>query len=233
MSAGRPGGRVVGLLVAAGGGERLGAGQPKAFVDLAGEPLLVHAARALARSGAVDDLVVVVRAGDEARARRALVAAALDVRRVCAGGATRQESVALGLRQLEPGDAVVAVHDAARPLASPDLVARTVAALLPPLEAVAPGVQVADTLKLTAADGRVLRTVERDGLRAVQTPQVFARATLEHAHASATAAATDDLALVEAAGGRAALVPGERRNLKVTYPEDLALAEALLAGARS
>lgn len=231
MSAGgSAGARAVGLVVAAGDGQRLAAGVPKAFVELAGAPLLVHAARALASSGAVDGLVVVVAAGEEARAQRVLAAAGVPARRVCAGGSSRQASVARGLAHLDPADTVVAVHDAARPLATPALVARVVAALVPPVVAVAPGLGLTDTVKLVDRDGaRVLRTLDRGELRAVQTPQVFARATLERAHAGADATATDDLALVEAAGGEVRLVEGERRNLKITYPEDLVFAEAVLA----
>ncbi len=216
------------VLVAAGTGERLGRGVPKAFVELAGVPLLVHAARALLAAAAVDDVVVVTGDADRARAADLLGAAGLPALAVCAGGSTRTDSVRLGLDACPAGTTVVAVHDAARPLVTPALIDRTVAALGDPWAAVAPGLPIVDTLKLVDPAGGVLRTVDRAGLWAVQTPQVFARATLVAAHASPAPAVTDDLALVEARGGRVRLVPGERRNLKVTYPEDLDLAEALL-----
>jgi len=215
--------------VAAGTGERLGRGTAKAFVELAAEPLLVHAARALLASARIDDLVVVAASADCARAAELLALAGLPGATVCAGGATRQDSVGLGLAACPPGTEVVAVHDAARPLVTPALVDRTVAALAEPWAAVAPGLPVVDTLKLTDARGGVVRTVDRHLLWAVQTPQVFARTTLAAAHRGAAGGATDDLALVEAAGGRVRLVLGERRNAKVTYPEDLHLAEAVLA----
>jgi 2-C-methyl-D-erythritol 4-phosphate cytidylyltransferase len=174
--------------------------------------------------------VVVAAAPDCERAAAALAEAGLPAVTVCAGGPTRQESVALGLTACPAGTVVVAVHDAARPLVSPALVDATVAALTPPWAAVAPALAVVDTLKLVdGGSGEVRRTVDRRDLWAVQTPQVFARDTLERAHRAAAAAVTDDLALVEAAGGRVRLVEGERRNFKITFPDDLVVAEALLA----
>lgn len=229
------------VVVAAGSGERFGGGEAKAFLLLAGEPLLVHAVRALVDSAAIDVVVVVVGAAATARATEVLDGAGLAVARVTAGGASREESVRHGLEACPPATAVVAVHDAARPLASPGLVARTVGALGDGWVAVAPGLPVVDTLKLVD-DERVVRTVDRRHLWTVQTPQVFSAGTLRQVHGrlpeagaapAGRAAVTDDLALVERAGGRVRLIAGERRNLKITYPEDLALAEALLAGGRA
>jgi 2-C-methyl-D-erythritol 4-phosphate cytidylyltransferase len=116
-------------------------------------------------------------------------------------------------------------------LVTPALVARTVQALTEPWAAVAPALPVVDTLKLADTEGRVVRTVERRGLWAVQTPQVFPRDVLVRAHARVDQAegATDDLVLVERAGGRVRLIEGERLNLKVTYPDDLELVAAVLA----
>ena len=223
---------VAAVVVAAGSGERLGAGRPKALVPLAGEPMVVHAVRALWSAATVDD-VVVVAGGEHCEEIAALLAAAgLDVAAVCAGGGTRQESVDRGLAACPRDADVVAVHDAARPLVSPALVDATVRALVDSWAAVAPGLPVVDTLKLVdpAQSDRVVRTQDRRHLWAVQTPQVFARGTLQQVHARLRGTAvTDDLGLVEAAGGRVRLVPGERANFKVTYPEDLVLAEALFA----
>ncbi|MBA2529762.1 MAG: 2-C-methyl-D-erythritol 4-phosphate cytidylyltransferase [Euzebyales bacterium] len=223
------------IVVAAGSGERLAVGSPKALVALAGQPLLVHSLRALATCQTVTDVVVVL--PPEAnfdRVAEQLRAAGVPPAALCPGGATRQESVSRGLECCPSGTQVVAVHDAARPLVSPRLIDRTVAALQPPWDAVAPGLPVTETLKLVDATRQgVLRTVDRRGLWTVQTPQVFGRITLERVHArvaTAAEAATDDLSLVERAGGRVRLIEGERRNFKITYPEDLALAEALLAG---
>jgi 2-C-methyl-D-erythritol 4-phosphate cytidylyltransferase len=218
------------ILVGAGSGERLGVG-PKAFVPLAGEPLLRHAARHVLASGAVDALVVVVGLDDVERAHDVvadLVGGDISLA-VCAGGETRADSVDRGLSSLPDGTRIVAVHDAARALVSPDLFARTIAAFEQPWDAVAPSLPVVDTLKLVDGE-RVVHTVDRRDLHGVQTPQVFERVTLERLHARHDAReATDDLRLVEQAGGRVRLIEGERRNLKITYPEDLAIAEALLA----
>jgi 2-C-methyl-D-erythritol 4-phosphate cytidylyltransferase len=220
------------VIVAAGSGERLGAGVPKALVPLAGEPLLIHAVRAFAAVEAVKTIVIVAGLDHLDAVRAALPADLADrVDACCAGGRTRAESVDRGLQSLPAGADVVAVHDAARPLVSSELIARAVAALEPGWDAVAPAMPVVDTLKL--ADGeRVVRTVDRRGLFGVQTPQVFGRITIERLHADhdpAAAEATDDLVLVEEAGGQVRLIPGELTNLKVTYPDDLRLAEALLA----
>lgn len=227
-------GSTVGLIVAAGTGERFGGDGPKGFATLAGEPLLVHAVRTFLACAAIDTVVLVVGPDSLGVATAALDLAGLEVGAVVAGGASRQESVRRGLDAC-PDARVVAVHDAARPLVSGDLVARTVAALVEPWAAVAPGLPVVDTMKLVregAATGGVVRTVDRAGLWSVQTPQVFPMRTLAQVHAGAAGGVTDDLMLVERAGGSVRLIPGDRRNFKVTYPEDLVIAEALLAAQR-
>lgn len=187
--------------------------------------MVAHAVAAFAAAGVIDRIVVVMPPGHTH-------VTLTDVTTV-AGGATRQESVSAGLDACGEDVRVVAVHDAARPLISTRLVERVVAALEPPWDAVAPGLAVVDTLKVVDANRQaVLRTVDRDGLWSVQTPQVSSRATLERVHArmlSSEDVATDDLSLIERAGGRVRLIPGERRNFKITHPEDLALAERLLA----
>lgn len=225
------------VIVAAGSGERLRAGMPKAFVNLAGEPMLAHVVRAFLGCDAVTDVVCVVGAEHVERARRLLGRAGLEVTAVTAGGGSRQESVSQGLAACPSTARVVAVHDAARPLVTSALVGRVLAALTAPWDAVAPALPVVDTLKLLDhTRQRVLRTVDRQGLWSVQTPQVLSRVTLERIHArvaSAADAATDDLSLVERAGGRVRLIEGDRRNLKITYPQDLALAELILAGQRT
>lgn len=215
------------VLVAAGAGERLAAGAPKGFVVLGGEVLLVHAARALRDAGCFDVLVVVVPEGREADAAVLLRDAEVPAE-VCAGGRTRQESVAKGLARCDQD--VIAVHDAARALVSVELVRATVQALTPDWDAAAPAERLVDTVKrVDPEDGRVVETVNRAVLRAVQTPQVFRRELLLRLHGEAHGSdATDDLLLVEQAGGRVRLVEGERRNLKITTGEDLLFAEALL-----
>jgi 2-C-methyl-D-erythritol 4-phosphate cytidylyltransferase len=220
-----PAARTVGaVVVAAGSGTRLAAGRPKAFVELAGVSLLEHAVSRV-RDGGAADVVAVVPAELVTEAGRLLG----DAARVVAGGEQRQDSVAAGLRALPPDVQVVLVHDAARCLAPAALVARVAAAVGPHAPAVVPGLPVVDTLKEVDGAEHVVGTVDRDRLRRVQTPQGFDRTVLEQAHAAAgDSAATDDAALVERLGLAVVLVRGDELALKVTTPEDLALAEWLL-----
>lgn len=219
---------VAAVVVGAGSGERLGAPRPKAFVQLAGTPLLVHAVRACAASPRVGAVVAVVGGADLDQARALLDEAGLGATLVCAGGATRQESVLRGLEGCPSGLGLVAIHDAARPLSTPDLLDRVVAVLTEDWDAVAPAVPLADTIKRVDGE-RVVETVDRTLLRAVQTPQVFRREWILRAHAACAGEdLPDDLAVAERAGGRVRLVPGETRNLKITYPDDLRLAAVLL-----
>jgi 2-C-methyl-D-erythritol 4-phosphate cytidylyltransferase len=230
------------IVPAAGRGERLGPGSPKALRPLGGVPLLVHAVRALARARSVD-LVVVAAPPDDVDGvvsllRDQVVGAEV---RVVAGGATRQESVGLALRQLPEDADVVLVHDAARPLVPPDLVDAVAAAVRAGADAVVPGVPVADTVKrVPTGDNLVLETLDRGELRAIQTPQGFRRTVLEAAHEAAheaaatrSADATDDAGLVERIGGAVRVVPGAEEAFKVTRPLDLVLAEAVLARRRA
>ena len=212
------------LLPAAGRGERLGPGAPKALRDLAGEPLLVHAVRGLRAAPSVGPVVVAATASDVGVVASLL--AAYDVR-VVAGGAERQQSVALALAALPDDVDLVLVHDAARALTPPSLVEAVVAALRAGAGAVVPVVPVADTVKQVDGD-LVLRTVDRGSLRAAQTPQGFRRDVLVRAHADVGHSVTDDAGLVEALGLPVVTVPGSPEAFKVTRPLDLLLAEALL-----
>jgi 2-C-methyl-D-erythritol 4-phosphate cytidylyltransferase len=202
------------IVVAAGGGSRFGA--PKQFARLGAATVLDRAVGiALV---ACTGVVVVLPNGSEW--------APPDGVRTTAGGATRSASVRAGLA-LVPADVdVVVVHDAARPLASPDLFARVVAAVRAGADAAVPAIPVADTLK-RVREHTVVETVPRDDLVTVQTPQAFTRVALERAHAG-DGVGTDDAALVEAAGGTVVVVEGEARNLKLTRADDLALAQALM-----
>ena len=219
---------VVGVLVpAAGRGERLGPGAPKALRDLAGEPLLVHAVRGLRAAPSVGPVVVAAPAA-EVEAVAALLAA-FDVV-VVAGGAERTASVALALAALPAGVEHVLVHDAARALTPVAVVEAVVAALRAGAPAVVPVLPVADTVKQVEGD-RVVATVDRSALRAVQTPQGFARGVLERAHAEhGREGATDDAGMVERLGVPVVTVPGSDEAFKVTRPLDLLLAEAVLSG---
>jgi len=210
------------LLVAAGSGERLGADRPKAFVVVAGRPMVQWSLDAL-RAGGVDDVVAAVPPGYE-------VAGATCV----PGGATRSESVRNALRAA-PADAdAIVVHDAARPLVEPALFRAALAALASADGAVA-AAPVADTIKQAGPDGMVERTLDRSRLWAVQTPQAFRREALERALAAGDellAQATDDAWLLERAGGRVAIVEAPASNFKVTTPHDLEVAELLLSARR-
>jgi 2-C-methyl-D-erythritol 4-phosphate cytidylyltransferase len=213
----------VALLVAAGRGERLGSAGPKAFVVLAGRPMLEWSVAALRAVPAVERIVVALPPGAEAPAGTVGVA----------GGAERSHSVRNALAACPAGDPVL-VHDAARPLVTPGLVERCLDALADADAAIA-AAPVTDTVKEAGADGVVASTLDRSRLWAVQTPQVFRRAALEAVLAqpdAVLAAATDDASLVEAAGGRVRVVAAPRENLKVTTPLDLRVAELLLAERR-
>jgi 2-C-methyl-D-erythritol 4-phosphate cytidylyltransferase len=209
----------VALLVAAGSGERLGAGRPKAFVVLAGRPMIEWSLDAL-RAAGVEDVVVALPPGE----------AAPDGCAGVPGGATRSASVRAALAAAPMGEAVV-VHDAARPLVTPDLFARTLAALDGADCAIA-AARVTDTIKQAGADGRVTATLDRSWLWAIQTPQAFRRDALARAldvGDDVLAAATDDAWLIERAGGTVRVVESSPANLKVTTPHDLRVAELLLS----
>lgn len=230
-------GRTAALVPAAGRGERLGPGTPKALRLLGGQPLLVHAVHALSDSRVVD-LVVVAAPAEQVEEVRALLGQqeyAADVH-VVSGGDTRQESVARALLALPPEFDVVLVHDAARPLVPAELVAAVTAAVRSGHPAVVPGMPVTDTIKAVDAAGDVIGTVDRAPLRGIQTPQGFDRSVLQAAHARVDldeTPATDDAGLVEAQGTRVHVIPGHEEAFKVTRPIDLVLAEAVLARRRA
>jgi 2-C-methyl-D-erythritol 4-phosphate cytidylyltransferase len=216
----------VALIVAAGRGERLGTGWPKALVTLAGRPLLEWSVASLRAVPAVEQIVIALPEGHLPAAPPGTLGVA--------GGRVRSDSVKRALLAAPGGDPVI-VHDAARPLASPELFARALDELeRSGADAVIAAQPVTETIKEIHDDGRtVTATLERHRLWAVQTPQVFRRAALERALLAASddhlAAATDDAWLIERSGGTVRVVPGEPGNLKVTTPIDLRVAEMLLA----
>lgn len=224
------------LIPAAGRGARFstdsgGDGGNKVFTPLWGEPLLRRTVRAFAGHDGVDGIVVVTGASDIARCRETL--AGLDkVMAIVVGGATRQASVGIGLFALGAApDDLILVHDGARPLISADTIDRCIQGARENGSAVA-ALPVHDTLKRIGGTQIVRETVDREGLWAVQTPQAFRSQTLlnAHVHASATGfTGTDEASLVEHLGEVPIhLVPGEPSNIKVTRPEDLSMADALL-----
>ncbi len=216
------------VLAAAGRGERLALDRPKAFAQLAGRPLLAESLERLEASPWVDALVVV--APPEWEEPVILLAEELGCGKVVAavaGGASRTDSVRIGVAEVPDDAAVVLVHDAARPLLPEEVVGRVVEALNEGWDGAVPGLPLADTIKRVRG-GAVEETLARDELVAVQTPQGFVASVLREAIAG-SGDATDCSALVEARGGRVKVVAGDPRLLKVTTPEDLALVERRLA----
>lgn len=218
-------------MVAAGSGVRLGAGLPKALVELDGTPLVLRSLAALA-AGGVERAVVAVPAA-HVDAFEALLPASPMPAVAVVGGERRQDSVRAGLDALrpEPPGAVVLVHDAARALVPAAVVQAVVEAVLAGADAVVPVLPITDSIRLVDGDGS--RIVDRASLRAVQTPQGFRLGRLADAHAHLVAdglEVTDDAAAVEALGGTVTLVPGHRDALKVTEPVDLLIAAQVLEG---
>jgi 2-C-methyl-D-erythritol 4-phosphate cytidylyltransferase len=217
------------VLAAAGRGDRLGADRPKAFVRLGRRVLLAESLERLDSSEWIDSIVIAVPAGWEEPA--SLLADELGCAKVSlavAGGETRSESVRLALAEVPDDAAVVAVHDAARPLVGDDVIGRVVGALNEGFDGAVPVLPIVDTVKRVDGD-RVVETLDRSQLRTVQTPQAFVASVLRAALAGDVSSASDCASLVEAQGGRVKAVPGDARLVKVTEREDLDRVAALLA----
>jgi 2-C-methyl-D-erythritol 4-phosphate cytidylyltransferase len=216
------------VLAAAGSGERLGADRPKAFVRLGDLPLLAPSLERLDASDWVDAIVVAAPPGWEEPA--ILLAEELGCSKVSScisGGETRGESVRLGLAEVPQEAAVVLVHDAARPLVEDSVIERLLTALNEGWDGAVPALPVADTIKRVEGD-RVVETLDRNELRAVQTPQGFVADVLRQAFEGDVTKASDCASLVEARGGRVKVVPGDPRLIKITDPADLERVAALL-----
>lgn len=231
MSASSP--DVGAIVVAAGSSTRMGdpstgSGQAtdKLFVSMAGRPLLAHVLAPVQECPLIHRIVLVVSSDNLQRGRDLVAQHGLDkVSAVCQGGPRRQDSVRLGLEALGLCDWVL-VHDGARLLIEP-VISEGLAAARETGAAV-PAVPIADTVKMASPDGAIASTVDRSRLWAAQTPQVFRYDLLMRAHREVTADVTDDAAMAEALGLPVKLYPGSPLNIKVTKPEDLRLAEALL-----
>jgi 2-C-methyl-D-erythritol 4-phosphate cytidylyltransferase len=224
--------RCFALLPCAGSGVRAGTAQPKQYQPVAGVPMVRHTLAAFARVPRIARVLVVVAPGDTTLAARD---AAYSI--AACGGPTRAESVFNGLaalRQLGAGaDDWVLVHDAARCLITPALIDALIDACLPDAVGGLLALPLPDTLKAAGADGRVQATIDRSGKWLAQTPQMarigLLQAALAAHAANGFAGITDEASALEAAGHRPLLVRGSAQNLKVTWPEDFALAEAVLS----
>ncbi|CAN2170969.1 IspD 4-diphosphocytidyl-2-methyl-D-erithritol synthase [Candidatus Nanopelagicaceae bacterium] len=217
---------IAAIIAAAGSGERFGAPIPKALIHLGDKTLLAHAIANLAP--VVDQIVVTAPAGYEAQIKE-ITGEGITV---VTGGATRSESVRLGLAAVSADTQFVLVHDAARSLASTALAQSVIGALRAGDVAVIPGLPEVDTVKVVDASGYVTSTPDRSGLRKVQTPQGFSYSVLTAAHA-VLQDATDDAVLVANAGHKVRIIDGEERALKITTPSDLATAMTFIGDAQS
>jgi 2-C-methyl-D-erythritol 4-phosphate cytidylyltransferase len=222
------------IIVAAGSGTRLGHPQPKAFVQVGAQPMLYYSLRTIRDVTAITEVIVTLPPGKEQDAALSVKRAGLRIPvKMITGGAERQDSVRIALAMVTAENSVVVIHDAARPFAAAEVFDACIAAAARSGGAIA-AIPVADTLK-ESAQGLVSATRPREGLFAAQTPQAFRRDLLIEAHAAGSARpmiATDDAFLVERLGTQVKFVAGSSLNFKITTPEDLRLARALIAADR-
>jgi 2-C-methyl-D-erythritol 4-phosphate cytidylyltransferase len=222
------------LIPAAGSGSRMGAEQPKQYLPLAGRPLLYHALRNLCLHPAIERVFVVLAQDDAYFAQHDWTTFGARLMPLYCGGETRAASVFNGLLAVRDGigaDDWVLVHDAVRPCLALEIIERLIETVRNEPTGGLLALPVVDTMKRGDADGYVVRTESRENLWHAQTPQMFRyRLLLEALRAIDPAAATDEARAIEQLGLRPRLVMGDSRNLKVTYPQDIALAETLLRG---
>ena len=223
---GAPGHKVGAIIVAAGGSRRM-AGVDKIFAPLKGRPLVSYCLEALHGTPEVDEIVLVLSSRNIEQGQRLVREYGWSkVVEVCEGGQRRRDSVAVGLAGLLDSGWIV-VHDGARPFVTAGLVSRGLAEATDTGAAVA-GVPVSDTIKLADGERFVKETLRRDDLWAIQTPQVFRRELLAEAHETLAGEFTDDAAMVERMGSKVRIYSGSIDNIKVTTPDDMRIAEALL-----
>jgi len=220
------------IIPAAGQGKRMGAGYNKQFLSLMGQPILAHTVRLFEESSFVSEIVIVGAESDLLVIKELVYHYKFDkVVAITQGGAQRQDSVRAGVQALSPTIQRVVVHDGARPLLTLQAFHRFIGET-EDFSAAIMGIQLKDTVKWVDIAGKVLETPPRERLRAIQTPQIFDRGILEEAHYQAASEryyGTDDAALLEWMGYPVQMVDGSQENIKVTTPEDLWLAERILA----
>lgn len=221
---------VIAVVPAAGVGKRFGNGTNKPFETLGGKPLMLWAIESLGSLPEVSEIIPVIKEDHMESAAELFERYGIQkVKRIAPGGGERQESVFHGLSLIEDGNSIVLVHDGVRPLIEPHIV-RFALRELKDCDGVVVGVPVKDTIK-EVMDGMVSRTLSRDFLWAVQTPQIFRYEAIRQAHEKASAdsfSSTDDSALVERYGGKVKMIMGSYTNIKVTTPGDLLMAEQFL-----
>jgi 2-C-methyl-D-erythritol 4-phosphate cytidylyltransferase len=216
------------IIVAAGSSERMGF--DKLFALVSGKPVIAHTIAAFERTDCVDEIILVGRADGLGELGK-IIGQPTKVKQVVEGGAERSDSVRAGLEHLNPESDFVAVHDAARPLVTPEKITRVFEVCRTSGGAASLAEPINDTLKRADADLVVKEPVDRNGVYAMQTPQVFARKLLEEAYrliAKKNVSVTDEVSAVELLGGKIVLVPNHDFNFKITYPRDLPLAEFVL-----
>ena len=216
------------IIVAAGSSERMGF--DKLFALVSGKPIIAHTIAAFERTSCVEEIILVGRADGLGELRK-LIGEPTKVKQIVAGGAERSDSVRAGLDHLNLKSDFVAVHDAARPMITPEKITRVFDVCRTTGGAAALAEPINDTLKRADLDLAVKESVDRDGVYAMQTPQVFARKLLEEAYrlvAKKNVSVTDEVSAVELLGCKVVLVPNHDFNFKITYPRDLPLAEFVL-----
>ena len=216
------------IIVAAGSSERMGF--DKLFALVSGKPVIAHTIAAFERTDCVDEILLVGRADCLGELRK-IVSEPTKVKQVIAGGAERSDSVRAGLDHLNPKSDFVAVHDAARPLVTPEKITRVFEVCRTSGGAATLAEPINDTLKRAEVDLAVKEAVDRSGIYGMQTPQVFARKLLEEAYqlvATKNVSVTDEVSAVELLGHKVILVPNHDFNFKITYPRDLPMAEFVL-----
>jgi 2-C-methyl-D-erythritol 4-phosphate cytidylyltransferase len=222
------------IVPAAGSGSRLKSGTNKVFLPVGGRPILIRVLEILDTAWAIDEVIVVIKDGDKAEALALIEKYGIrKAGKIARGGLTRQESVFNALKLIEDRESVVLIHDAARPFLSQELIISSLQSL-DGCDGVVCAVGLKDTIK-EVRDGFVVKTLDRDALAAVQTPQAFRVRTVFDAYERAADDGlnfTDDTSAVEHYGGRIKIIPGDYKNIKITTPEDIVLADYLLSGRR-